>query len=241
MLLSLRCIQCAALRAVIVEHGVDTLIAEVGPYHGVTILARTIERAKDAGVDDSKTNMTKLVFISPQQMRVKYRRWRARYGAMWCATQNAQRSLQQLQRYRRMSERFMELLASNKIPRLKQLVSRKLREGRSLSSVVDAVTKAVSGEYNPKGFDDEDIDDAMAVLRLGGQWYPRARSIHCFDRRIVPPPCRWAKCVCIPPRPKVAVCNPKSGGLAKQKRRAAERQGPAVHRQPHGSRVVDHA
>ena len=64
---------------------------------------------------------------------------------------------------------MMELLSEGDVPRLKQLVSTNLRQGRSLDYILSQIRAAMSGLYNPKGYKRSDHELGLLALRLGGR------------------------------------------------------------------------
>ena len=67
-----------------------------------------------------------------------------------------------------MYHRFLMALASHDVPRLRQLISVCMRQKRSMTFIVDKLNKAISGIYNPKGYNQLDYDICSMVLLTGG-------------------------------------------------------------------------
>ena len=67
-----------------------------------------------------------------------------------------------------MHHRFLMALVSHDVPRLRQLISVCMRQKRSMTFIVDKLEKAISGIYNPKGYNQLDYDICPMVLLTGG-------------------------------------------------------------------------
>ncbi|KAM5529996.1 hypothetical protein V8D89_010026 [Ganoderma adspersum] len=77
-----------------------------------------------------------------------------------CAT-----ALQKLDDY----HRFVMAVATADVPRLNQLVSRGMKEKAGIGKIISRIEDALNGAYQARGYDSDDHDMALLVLRLGGR------------------------------------------------------------------------
>jgi hypothetical protein len=63
---------------------------------------------------------------------------------------------------------MVRLLAENKLPRLKALMSQMVKRGHSLHYIIETLEEAIAGRYHPKGFDREDEQESRLIKILGG-------------------------------------------------------------------------
>ena len=73
--------------------------------------------------------------------------------------------MKQLDDYRR----FLMAVATNQVPRLKQLVAQGLKDGVSVGTLVETIQRAVDDTYRARQYDSDDMDIALMVYRLGGR------------------------------------------------------------------------
>lgn len=79
------------------------------------------------------------------------------------------------------------MLSSQDVPRLRQLLSVQLKQGKSIDAILAKLAYAIDGTYRAKGYTQEDVDVALLAWRLGGprllhvlskkEGYPSTRTI----------------------------------------------------------------
>ena len=94
---------------------------------------------------------------------------------------NNKRNLARLGGSLGLHQRLVSLMATNNVPRIKELLSVALRNRRSLNYIVDKVKDAIDGVYSPRP-SKEDKDLAVLVLKIRG---PRLLDI-CFKANMLP-------------------------------------------------------
>ena len=67
-----------------------------------------------------------------------------------------------------LSDRFMNTIASNGIPRLHILLQVCKDKGMGMRSILGRIDDAINHKYKPKKYGEEDWDKALLVLRIGG-------------------------------------------------------------------------
>ncbi|PIL37672.1 hypothetical protein GSI_01366 [Ganoderma sinense ZZ0214-1] len=65
--------------------------------------------------------------------------------------------------------RFIMAVATSDVPRLGQLVTQCLKEKASVAKIIGRIEDALNGAYQARGYDSDDYDMALLVLRLGGR------------------------------------------------------------------------
>ena len=81
---------------------------------------------------------------------------------------NSSRKLSKLANSVDLYKRLLWFLGENDIPRVRQLLNVCLRKGASVNYILDRVQLALNGMYHAKGFQTDDIDIGLLVLRIGG-------------------------------------------------------------------------
>lgn len=77
--------------------------------------------------------------------------------------------MQRLVRALTLQKRLVQLLSTNDVPKLRQLIAVALRNGCSVSRLLDRLAGAIIGAYKPKGdYVRKDYDLATLTMRLGG-------------------------------------------------------------------------
>ncbi|KAI0748796.1 hypothetical protein BC629DRAFT_1243540, partial [Irpex lacteus] len=65
--------------------------------------------------------------------------------------------------------RFTMAVAELDVRRLRQLVKQSIAEGASITKIVSRIEESVSGVYQARGYNDDDLDISLLILRLGGR------------------------------------------------------------------------
>ena len=116
----------------------------------------------------SCSHHTNHCFLTFSQLEDRFRLMREERTALWFQKNNVTRKVQHLLRTLDIYKKLVLSLRQNDVPRLRQLISTALKNGRSVNYIVDKVSQAVDGVYHAKGFTDDDIDLAFLVMRIGG-------------------------------------------------------------------------
>jgi len=84
------------------------------------------------------------------------------------ATCNPARDAKVVLKFREGTQRVFQLIADNKMPRLHQLFKQALARGATPQKLQELLGRCASGEYRPKGYDQDDLDSLLLVQRIGG-------------------------------------------------------------------------
>lgn len=66
-------------------------------------------------------------------------------------------------------KRLAMAVATSDISRLKALMSRQVRKGSSIYTILDHVNKAATRQYSPQGYEKADFERAFLIYKLGGR------------------------------------------------------------------------
>jgi hypothetical protein len=142
------------------------------------------ERANNTDLFKSKTPNK---YLNMQQMQQKADVARIRRNESAMATMNQDRKLASLCHMRSEHERLLEALGTKKVVRLHALLASALKQGKSPDAIVTLINAASDGEYNPKQYDEEDLDLTILTLRIGGPVlvHALAKAGHVASRSFV--------------------------------------------------------
>ena len=94
---------------------------------------------------------------------------RLRYNQTWLEAQNAMRKVQTLSKAVSLHKRLITVLSTNDVPKLRQVLAVGLRNGCSMSRLIERLSDAIAGAYRPRGGATElDYDLVTLIMRLGG-------------------------------------------------------------------------
>jgi hypothetical protein len=130
------------------------------------ILCRMARRATDSAAHKSTI---KDQFLTPSQQRQRSRWHAARTSMAGLNILNLNSRVGRLLVVQDDHKRMCVLIATQRIPRLHQLVSTMRKQGCSVRVIIDQIDKAMRGLYHPKGYDSDDLDMAILVYRLGNR------------------------------------------------------------------------
>jgi hypothetical protein len=128
-------------------------------------LIKFVARAGDETIHLSTTNSP---LLSSTQMNNRLNHHKAKSDKLNLSIFNNQKKLRRMLQVQDMHNEILQLVADNKIDRLKQVISGRLEAGGKVRSVLKAIAKAAEGTGSAKQFNQEDYDAALMVLRLGG-------------------------------------------------------------------------
>ena len=124
------------------------------------------QRSRDTSFHQSKSNFE---FFTPFQMRQKINQSRDINGKMRLAALSSNRNMTTVCRRLDHMKQLQTCLATERIPRVQQILKRMIKENRSPQVAIDFLNKAASGEYRPKGFDKSDLDMGILDSHIGGR------------------------------------------------------------------------
>ena len=81
--------------------------------------------------------------------------------------------------------RFVMAVATSDVPRLHHLVRQSLKERAGVGRIVSRIEETLEGVYHARGYNADDHDIALLVLRLGGR-----RLLHAMSKYISLPSLR---------------------------------------------------
>ena len=125
-----------------------------------------VERSKDVSFFKSKANA---VYLTTTQMRQKINQTRKSRGSMRLAALSSDRNMEVVCKRLDSMKQLQTCLATDRIPRVQQILKRILKENRSSKVAIEFLSKAASGEYRPKGFDNRDLDMGILDNHIGGR------------------------------------------------------------------------
>ena len=134
-------------------------------------------------------------YLSHQQLSEMLISIRSTIKMSQLAALNASKKIERLTRVNDWNTRLLKALSQNHIPRVHQLISVALKDGKSARGVLSMVEKAISNLYHAKGFDEEDADIAFLVLSIGGPLL-----LHALSRREGFATERWVQKYCNIPK-----------------------------------------
>ena len=128
--------------------------------------------------EDSHSH-NKLETLNYQQLQKKYRALKGQFNEEKLQNLNLVRRNSVLNQKITMSIRFIEVIPSSDIPRLKVLLQVCLKKGMGMRSIIGRIEDAINKTYTPKKYGDVDWDKALLVLRIGS---PRLlHALHITD------------------------------------------------------------
>eukprot|EP00628_Pelagophyceae_sp_CCMP2097_P038806 CAMPEP_0184255628 /NCGR_PEP_ID=MMETSP0977-20130417/8190_1 /TAXON_ID=483370 /ORGANISM="non described non described, Strain CCMP2097" /LENGTH=481 /DNA_ID=CAMNT_0026561201 /DNA_START=109 /DNA_END=1549 /DNA_ORIENTATION=+ len=126
---------------------------------------RLVDRAWDRELAATTCRMGYLTFT---QMREKAALQRSKLLRFSFAMLGRDRRLVSLMGQRDLLKQLITLLATHKIARVSTLLARQLKRQASVAATIDLVKAAIDGLFSPKKYDDEDLDQAILTMRIGG-------------------------------------------------------------------------
>jgi hypothetical protein len=130
-------------------------------------LLAAIERAHDDELHMSV--FTPDCFLSDDQLS-KRSIWRAqKMNNLKLALLGRDRRVLRLLKVQSDSKRILVLASTKQIPRMHQLFAQMIKRGASPAVICLKIEKALRGEYNPKGYNLEDLEDSYLALKMGGR------------------------------------------------------------------------
>ena len=115
---------------------------------------------------NSSSVYTNHYFLTFTQLEECFGLMKEEQTALWFQKLNATRRVHNLLKSLNIYKKLVLSLSQNDVPRLYQLLSTALKNGRSINYIVDKVSQAVDGVYHAKGFNEDDIDLAFLVIRI---------------------------------------------------------------------------
>jgi hypothetical protein len=130
-------------------------------------LKRIVERV--TSVESEESSKVNDAFCSHQMMGLRRDAQKQRYATSWLDLQNALRKVQRLTKAVSLHKRLLTLLEKNDVPKLRQTISVALRNGCSVSRLIDRISDVISKKYKPRGdYSKDDYDLVTLIIRLGG-------------------------------------------------------------------------
>ena len=108
------------------------------------------------------------IYLTHAQMTRRRAHHRARAHITQLRLLNCDGRIRRLLQKTTDANRMVRLLAENKLPRLKALMSQMVKRGHSLHYIIKTLEEAIAGRYHPKGFDKEDEQESRLIKILGG-------------------------------------------------------------------------
>lgn len=110
----------------------------------------------------------KKAYLTPRQKDEAQQHYYARAERLRLAVLGRDRRLITSMRKLDDYKRLMQLIATNKIARVREFLAVQLRRGSSARAMCDLYKKACAGLYSPKSYDAEQIAETVLAWRLGG-------------------------------------------------------------------------
>lgn len=140
-------------------------------------LFSTVRQIEARAYDCSK--FTNNRFLTYTQLTTKVTRMREEREKLSLVKLSSSRQLARLAKSVDLYKRVLWCLSENNAPKLKQILSVCLKKSTSVSHILDRIQAAISGLFHAKGYQEEDIDLGLLVLRIGG---PRlVHALHQVD------------------------------------------------------------
>jgi len=136
-------------------------------------LANIIERAKNNQLHLGTTNNC---YLTDKQKTAKIQEMCMRNRLLELDRFSYDRRLEVVCKERDDLTRLKVTLSENKIPRVHHILAQTNKENRSTSATVEILRKAIAGTYHAKDFDNDDLDEGIIALRLGGR-----RAVHALN------------------------------------------------------------
>ena len=128
---------------------------------------KLVERGKKCYTDNKDLHSLNHKYLCHRQLSEKASRLQEEKRLLRLKLMNNQFKNSKLCATISMHNRFLVLIADNKVLRLQQLVKVSLNNGRSIGFIISQVVKAIDGLYRPNPSQD-DRELAFLVLKLGG-------------------------------------------------------------------------
>ena len=107
-------------------------------------------------------------FCSHETLCVRRDRYKEKADRHWFVLQNLYRKTDSLVRKLSLRDRLVTLLRTKDVPKLRLVLDVALRNGASVSRVIERVLEACGNEYRPQGNSEEDYKLTTLILRIGG-------------------------------------------------------------------------
>lgn len=124
------------------------------------------QRSRDDSFHLTKSNIE---FFTAFQMRQKINQSRDINRKNRLDTLSSNRKMTTVCRRLDDMKQLQTCLATDRIPRVQQILTRMIKENRSTKVAIEFLNKAASGEYRPKGFDERDLDMGILDNHIGGR------------------------------------------------------------------------
>lgn len=127
-----------------------------------------MKRMIDRAPNTDPTSHAPHMYRTPHQLMLAVQHQREDKEAIQLSMVRVQARLRQIGQALTLHKRLVRAVAAGDVPRIAQLISVCIKHGDSVGATMDKIAAAISGNYKPKGYTEEELHISLLALRFGG-------------------------------------------------------------------------